>query len=255
MDSNRCSGYVTFNAVYNGAVSEWPDNLPGFICKTPPVGPENASRLAQCCSGPVYNITSPTSPDDPAYPVTCATLCQVDPAFAAKNESNPFEWSDFFMCLSDGGKPLDGGVYCDTVTVKGNPAPTSFSSTPTGTWLQDWPTYWTYESHSDDLFTHWMEVDDYATAYVEHTTETADGTPTMTTTTTTTTTSAPLETAASSTPSGTEVSSTTELSPSSSIDEDLETLTGTSGSGRLGLNRLGAVLLVVCFLGVGWGPV
>lgn len=254
MASNHCSGHVTFNEVYNGAISEWPENLPGYICKAPPVGPESAPRLAQCCSGHVYNITSPTSPDDPAYPVTCATLCQVDPAFDAKNESNPFGWSDFFMCLSDGGKPDSGSVNCGTVTVKGEPAPISFSSTPSGTWLQDWTTYWTYQTYSDDLFTHWMEVDDYATADGEHTTKTADGTA-STSATTTATTSAPSGTAAASTSSGTEVSSTTGLSPSSSIDQDTETPTGTSGSGRLGVGRIGAVLLVVCLLGVGLGPV
>ncbi|OJJ02326.1 hypothetical protein ASPVEDRAFT_41819 [Aspergillus versicolor CBS 583.65] len=245
MASNHCSGHVTFNEIYHGATSEWPENLPGYICKTPPVGPESAPRLAQCCSGPVYNITSPTSPDDPAYPVTCATLCQVDPAFDAKNESNPFGWSDFFMCLTDGGKPDGGGVNCDTVTVKGEPAPTSFSSTPSGSWLQDWTSYWTYESYSDDLFGHWME----ATAYGEHTTKTVDGTVTPSTTTAT-----PSETASASTSSETEASLTIGSSPSSSISQATETLTGTSDSGRLRLrlSRVGAVLLVVCFFGAGW---
>ncbi|KAL2830497.1 hypothetical protein BDW59DRAFT_158410 [Aspergillus cavernicola] len=57
-----------------------------------------------------HHITSPTTHDDPTYPVTCATLSQVDPAFGEDNEANSLGWSDFFMCLSDGGKPEGGSA-------------------------------------------------------------------------------------------------------------------------------------------------
>lgn len=135
---SHCSGNPTFNEVYAGAYSEVPENLSGVICKTPPIGHHHAPRFAQCCSGPVYNITSPTDPDSPVYPVTCATLCQIDPAYNAPNEKNPYGWSNFFMCLTNGG--LTNGVessevFCDTLTVPAHPAPTSFSQTPTGVWM------------------------------------------------------------------------------------------------------------------------
>ncbi|KAH8690761.1 hypothetical protein BGW36DRAFT_389280 [Talaromyces proteolyticus] len=135
MSAHKCVGNPTFNEVYAGAFSEWPEKLPGVICKTPPIGTNSAPRFAQCCSGPVYNITSPTVPDDLAYPVTCATLCQISPALNADNDKNPYGWSDHFMCLTDGGIDASNWeVVCDTITVSGQSAPTSFISTPTGSW-------------------------------------------------------------------------------------------------------------------------
>ncbi|KXH67377.1 hypothetical protein CSAL01_04582 [Colletotrichum salicis] len=65
----RCAGDVTFNTLSSNAFSEWPESIAGIICKTPPVGRNGAPRFAECCSGTVYNITSPTSPSDMAYPV------------------------------------------------------------------------------------------------------------------------------------------------------------------------------------------
>lgn len=119
-----------------GSSPEWPANMSGFICKTPPTGPASAPRFAQCCSGTVYNITSPTSPGDPGYPVSAATLCQVDPALAQNDPKYPFEWSEHFMCLTNGGKePSYWSVTCANVTMPSNPAPTSFIHSPTGWWI------------------------------------------------------------------------------------------------------------------------
>lgn len=138
----KCDAGSTFDLNRPGGFTEWPENLPGLICKTEPLA-RVPSRLSQCCSGPVYNITSPTSPDDPAYPVTCATLCQVDPefdAFQEPSEENPYGFSDFFKCLNDDPEVPDviagGGnvnVVCATVSVSGKPMPT-FTDTPTGDW-------------------------------------------------------------------------------------------------------------------------
>src|SRR4051812_4580936 len=76
-----CTGSPTFQASSNNPnrFTEWPAKIPGFICKTPPFGRGNAPRFAQCCSGTVFNITSPTNELDQAYPVSCALFCQVDP--------------------------------------------------------------------------------------------------------------------------------------------------------------------------------
>ncbi|KAJ5215210.1 uncharacterized protein N7498_001617 [Penicillium cinerascens] len=136
MTANQCTNNPSFNEVSAGAFSEWPENLPGLVCKTPPSGIYSAPRFAQCCSGPVYNITSPTSPGNPAYPVTCAMLCQIDPVLDKANDKYPYYWSDHFMCLTNGGtEPSNWDVVCDNLTAKGEAAPTSFSHTPMGSWM------------------------------------------------------------------------------------------------------------------------
>ncbi|KAL2864262.1 uncharacterized protein BJX67DRAFT_225250 [Aspergillus lucknowensis] len=248
MPTHQCSGYVTFNEIHDSAFSEWPDNLPGYICKAPPVGPESAPRLAQCCSGTVYNITSPTSRDHPAYPVSCATLCQVDPAFDKSNDDNPYGWSDFFMCLTDGGQPDPGSVVCGTVTVKGEPAPTSFSSTPSGSWMTDWTSYWTYDVHPDDLFpTFWIPMSDYVPE--------AEGTGTATSSdniVSMSTTPGPSETGQSSTSPSEPPSASTPTS--SSVDATVATPTGAACRSVFALGRTAAALLVVSTLCVGWRP-
>ncbi|KAL4922913.1 hypothetical protein BDW62DRAFT_172058 [Aspergillus aurantiobrunneus] len=255
MSTNQWSGHTTFNEVSNSAISEWPQNLAGYICKTPPVGPESNPRLAQCCSGPFYNITSPTSPDDPAYPVSCAALCQVDPTFDAKNSSNPYEWSDFFMCLTDGGKPEESGdVTCDTVTVEGQPAPTSFASSPETSWMAEWTSHWTSVVDSDMVFpTHWMPLDDFAPTGASM----GGGESTSSATSTASVTTGPSETGSPSawdSTTGSDVSpSNTSLLPSASVDgEEAVAPTGTSNGRRLELGTFGRALLVVSIFGVGW---
>lgn len=131
-----CTGNPTFDLSSTSAFSEWPTKIPGLICKTPPTGSLSAARFAQCCSGEVYNVTSPTTPDDAAYPMSCAAFCQIAPDFDARNDRYPYGWSDHFMCLTDGGEEAsDWEVVCDTVTVKGTPAPDTYASTPTGPWV------------------------------------------------------------------------------------------------------------------------
>lgn len=134
-----CAGNPTFDlSSSSAAFSEWPSRIPGLVCKTPPMGSFSAPRFAQCCSGPVYNVTSPTGPDDDAYPVSCATFCQVAPELnVANHDSNPYGFSDHYMCLTDGGTLSDDGweVVCDTLSVAGVAPPTSYASTPTGTWM------------------------------------------------------------------------------------------------------------------------
>ncbi|KAL4886833.1 hypothetical protein BJY04DRAFT_212807 [Aspergillus karnatakaensis] len=168
MNPNKCHSGATFNEISSNAITpaEWPANLPGLICKTPPMGPNSSSRFAQCCSGPVYNITEPTTPDHPAYPISCAAVCQIDPALDDQraNYDNPYGWTDHFMCITDGGRLTDQGeIVCDSVTVPGKPAPTEFASTPT--WA-DWHEYWTSTVYSDGAWpvTHWYEIADAAYA-------------------------------------------------------------------------------------------
>ncbi|KAI3318608.1 hypothetical protein HD806DRAFT_305896 [Xylariaceae sp. AK1471] len=137
MDKPICAGNPTFNLAEGpSADSTWPSGISGYICKTPPFGIFNAPRFSECCSGKVYNITGSASPDDPAYPVSCATFCQIDPAFDERNPENPYSFSDYFMCLTNGGKlPSNWEVICATNSIDGIPAPTSFASTPTGAWM------------------------------------------------------------------------------------------------------------------------
>ncbi|TPX18274.1 uncharacterized protein E0L32_002783 [Thyridium curvatum] len=154
----RCQGDVTFNEIYRNAFSEWPRHIPGYICKTPPVGRGSAPRFAQCCSGPLYNITHITGPSDPAFPVSCAAFCQVDPKMDETNSRYPFGWSEHFMCLTNGGEePSEWEVVCGSVSVSGMPFPTSYESTIKGPWQTksyyrpsdspDWVTFRNSEEH------------------------------------------------------------------------------------------------------------
>lgn len=138
----RCAGDVTFNTLSSNAFSEWPESIAGIICKTPPVGRNSAPHFAQCCSGTVYNITSPTSLNDKAYPVSCATFCQISPEMNADNPNNPYGFSDHFMCLTDGTRePSSWEVVCATVTLSGVAWPTSFPNTPVLSWTtRSWTT-------------------------------------------------------------------------------------------------------------------
>lgn len=138
MTSQQCTGNPTFNqAMSENAYSEWPANILGYICKTPPVGAYSSARFAKCCSGTVYNITQPTNPDDPAYPMSCALFCQVDPAFDTSNDKYPYGFSDYYMCLTNGLEdPDEGEVVCGTNVRdgEGTVPEQSFTTTPTGSW-------------------------------------------------------------------------------------------------------------------------
>lgn len=107
---------------------EWPANIGGYICKTPPFGQGNAPRFAQCCSGTVFNITSPTDKIDPAYPMSCALFCQVDPKLTELTDDGSSPHMD---CLTDGGKESSNWeLVCATNPVASEvPFPTSYPST------------------------------------------------------------------------------------------------------------------------------
>ncbi|QKX63800.1 uncharacterized protein TRUGW13939_10971 [Talaromyces rugulosus] len=250
MAANQCVGNPTFNEVTNGAISEWPDNLPGLICKTPPFGTNSASRFAQCCSGPVYNITSPTSADDPAYPVSCATLCQMDPALNKFNNKYPYHWSDHFMCLTDGGtEASDWDVVCDTVTVKGDPAPTSFIHTPTGPWQTSSYALDSWGFPEPTAVSVLSNVQSETTAV----SSTRSSTPTATST-------GLSETALPSTSVLPSISSSppSSPSPSPSLSGTGTTTapvptTSTSNGGKLNLKNASTALLAVSMLCIGWG--
>ncbi|KAL2845504.1 hypothetical protein BJY01DRAFT_214169 [Aspergillus pseudoustus] len=263
---NQCTGSITFNEVSSGAITEWPSNLPGYICKTPPVGPNSDPRLPHCCSGPVYNITTPTTPDDPAYPMTCATLCQVDPALDEKNEDNPYGWSDFFMCLIDGGRlTSDTETVCGWVDAEnGEPAPSSFASTPT--WPA-WTSYWTSVVYSTDdsdhstflePLTHWVALSDLGsgaggtTSTQATETSAGSGSSGASTTTTASATPTPHETELdSSTAEDSESPSTTSAPATSSRSMEEGPTPTTSRGTNLGVDRLVIGIAVFSLLSAG----
>lgn len=118
-----------------------PVNLPGHICLTSPFGPYAAPRFNECCSGKVYNVTSPVQEDDPAYPLSCAVVCQVDKKYDSLDpmDANHANFTDFHMCILDGGKDKAAllkarwSYLCYDAKVKGVPDPI-FTTTPTGVW-------------------------------------------------------------------------------------------------------------------------
>ncbi|RBQ87020.1 hypothetical protein VDGD_05049 [Verticillium dahliae] len=137
-----CTGSPSYNLVNpSNTWNEWPENISGFVCKSPPIGYYSSTNFAKCCSGEVYNITEPVAQDHPFYPMSCAIVCLVDPELDASNDKYPYSFSEHFMCLNDfpegedtSGYRHDGEVVCATVTAAGVPAPTTFASTPTGAW-------------------------------------------------------------------------------------------------------------------------
>src|SRR5687768_8112881 len=130
----ECVGSPTFNQIYKGAITEWPDKIPGWICKAPPFGYYSAPRFENCCSGKVYNITTPSTPDDEWYPMSCALFCQVDEAHLTRNDKYPYGWDEHFMCLTNGGEPYHGEVICASNSPVKAPAPSTWPSTWTGAW-------------------------------------------------------------------------------------------------------------------------
>ena len=130
---HQCQGDPSFDLRSSNSFTEWPSHLSGYVCKTPPIGIYNAPNFSKCCSGTAYDITRPTNPDDPAYPMTCAIVCQVDPAFDANNPQNPYGFSDYFMCLMEGYSSSEeaGDVVCADL----DGIQPSFRSTPTGPWM------------------------------------------------------------------------------------------------------------------------
>lgn len=246
--SHSCSGNPTFNEVYGGAYSEFTENLPGVVCKTPPVGHNTAPRFAECCSGPVYNITSPTDPDSPAYPVTCATLCQVDPAYNTGDEKNPYAWSNFFMCLTNGGVESSGEVLCDTFTVPGHPAPTSFSHTPTGVWMTA-----TYSRASFGEFEPWPPtIVGSATAPGTVASSTSAGTLLIPTSESVSDHSTSTSTSGThSQQPTTGVTASDSAVTSASASASVTTSTSTSSANSLGFKRLAKPVLVVSVLALG----
>ena len=110
------------------------------------MGRGRAERFARCCSGKLYNITNPTTPEDEAYPMSCATFCQIDPERAEANKKYPYGWDDHFMCLLGDDEESNWEVTCATITVEGKPMPTSFESTPTGPWMtSDYSTWFWFQ--------------------------------------------------------------------------------------------------------------
>jgi hypothetical protein len=157
-------------------ISEWPDDIPGLICKTAPFGYYAHARFAECYSGKVYNNISPTSPGDEAYPVSCGLFCQIDPKLDVRNGRYPLGWSEHFMCLINGvidgpSDPLtQGEVFCDTVSSakNGEEAPTEY--------LDDED--WQIKSYTTGVDGSWSEV-----ATPSSTTSTDGDEPTTTTVT------------------------------------------------------------------------
>jgi len=132
LEMANCVGNPTFDVGSNNPnrfINEWPAYVPGFVCKTPPIGRNSAPRFAQCCSGRVYNVTSATNDSDPEWPMTCALFCQVDPKQGeTSSEANAPGLTGQLACLSDNGRePVEWEVECATNTAaSGLPWPTSY---------------------------------------------------------------------------------------------------------------------------------
>lgn len=235
MVEQTCVGSPTFNlAISDNAYSEWPEHIGGLICKTPPIGSYNAPRFAQCCSGKVYNITAPTTPDDPAYPMSCALFCQVDPVFNAINYKNPYHFSDYYMCLNDGMDRRGGEVVCATNPVDGEVATPSFTSTPSGAWLT--------KSYSLDP---WLDPSGFGDMTSKESTTTEQSTSSTSAAKTSTTGSADLSTTAPTTTLGSSISSSTDTATTATTIPN-----SAMGTLKIGakLYTLGALLLLSFYI-------
>ncbi|KAL2838543.1 hypothetical protein BJY01DRAFT_219922 [Aspergillus pseudoustus] len=239
-----------------------PINLPGYVVVTQPINNGGADRFRACCWGEVYNVTSPTDPSHPAYPVSCGLVCQVHPdwEFHGPNWDNPDNMSDLMLCWTDGGRietPSDEiprDTYGWLNTLADEPVPTSYPSTPV---FDDWTSYWTYQVDSTLLGPQWETDHPFRTTWyrleepsgqqtsgVQQETSTAGGHAT----TTTSVGSTPAETAFDSTSATAGVSespSTTNAPTSSPIEQDpVPTSRGT----KVVLSRAFIVLVALYFV-------
>ncbi|KAL4865300.1 hypothetical protein BDV12DRAFT_174824 [Aspergillus spectabilis] len=251
-EPNSCDGYPTELRIH-------PNNLPGYVCITQPVGTHGVDRFRECCWGEVYNITEPTTPDHPAYPVSCGLVCQVHPSWEGPNYNNPIGYSDLFMCWTDGGR-LDGvelgDSWCWMNSLADEPAPTSFPSTPV--W-DDWTSYWSYYPDTvigsvwptDHPFrTNWYRLADSPSGILVQSStgfisETVSIVPT------------PSQTRFASTSASTlssESPSTTSAPTSSPLEMAEEAIPTSRAAGR-GVNRLAKALFVLFLLYAGSNPI
>lgn len=138
----RCTGNVTFDPRIPNAFLEWPGNLAGVVCKTPPFGRNHAPRFAKCCSSFQYNVMRMMPPGYPASGMSCVQFCQVSPDLVAPNPDNLHGWSDHFMCLAGGGRePSAREVVCDDLSKASVTTTPSYFMTATMPWkMTSWTT-------------------------------------------------------------------------------------------------------------------
>ncbi|KAJ0415787.1 hypothetical protein BJY00DRAFT_251687 [Aspergillus carlsbadensis] len=147
-----------------------PDNLPGYVVVTNPINNSGAARFRACCWGDVYNITAPTDPSHPAYPVSCGLVCQVHPdwAFHGPNWDNPDNMSDLMLCWTDGGRidqsseEIPGDSYGWMNSLVDEPVPVVYPSTLV---FGDWMEYWTYEVDRTLLGSQWESDHPFRTTW------------------------------------------------------------------------------------------
>ncbi|KAL2839877.1 hypothetical protein BJX68DRAFT_271927 [Aspergillus pseudodeflectus] len=237
-----------------------PDNLPGYVVVTPPINNAGAERFRACCWGEVYNVTGPTDPSHPAYPVSCGLVCQVHPdwKFGGANFDNPDGMSDLMLCWSDGGRieessdEIPRDCYGWMNTLVDEPAPSSYPSTPV---FDDWTSYWTFQVDSTALGPHWesdhpfrttwYRIAEQPSAVEQETLATAGGDGrTSTALIATTATETGFE-SPSAVIGASESPSTTGAPTSSPVEEDKVL---TSRATRIGLNRILITLLALYFV-------
>jgi len=139
-----CTGSPSNNLVNNPNYGyQWPNgsDISGYVCTTPPIGIYSAPRFAQCCTGPVHNITAPTEPGDESYPASCVAWCYVDwhqDITGNASPSNPYGFSENFLCnfpMDADGNPIgrSGSIICAFINDPEGQA-SSETTYPTATW-------------------------------------------------------------------------------------------------------------------------
>ncbi|KAL3456653.1 hypothetical protein BJX64DRAFT_270351 [Aspergillus heterothallicus] len=236
-----------------------PLNLPGYVCVTKPINNSGADRFRACCWGEVYNVTGPTDPSHPAYPVSCGLVCQVHPdwEFHGADWENPDRMSDLMLCWTDGGRiegssdEIPDGSYCWMNTAVDEPPPTSYPSTPV---FDDWTSYWTYSVGSTLLGPHWESDHPFRTNWYrigerpgQDTSTTASGEEGSTIAATMETTATETNIDSTTVATGASESPSTTNAPTSSPVEEADTVP-TSRATRINLSRASIALLIIFFV-------
>lgn len=113
--TTRCAGSPSLDLYQDPTIGyQYPNSssVSGCVCLSPPFGYYATPSFAQCCTGPVHNVTSPSMPGKLSYPAKCVAWCYVVSTLDILGNTtpdNPYGFSDLFLCLTGNSTTSSNG--------------------------------------------------------------------------------------------------------------------------------------------------